>query len=277
VITDSQVHLWAANTPERPWPAGSVPQRDVPLEAPELLSEMGAAGVDRAVIVPPNFDGGRNDIALDAAALYPDRFGVMGRLDILQPQSVDLASWLDVQGMLGVRVAFFKPADRSRLTDGSAEWLFEGAEKLAIPMMIYAPGQHSALLEIARRHPDLRIIVDHLNLATDLGGAEVPREIEAVMTLAVAENIAMKISALPCHVEEGFPFPSLHPVIRSVVTGFGADRCMWGSDLSRLPCPYGEWVRTFTEAIDFLNSDEVQAIMGGSLARWLDWPPAEEG
>jgi predicted TIM-barrel fold metal-dependent hydrolase len=31
MIVDSQVHIWDADTPERPWPKRAEPQRPVPL------------------------------------------------------------------------------------------------------------------------------------------------------------------------------------------------------------------------------------------------------
>src|ERR1700723_3679939 len=92
-ITDAQVHLWAANHPDRPWPAGAEARarRPIPLEVDELLSEMDPAGVDRAVIVPPSWEGNRNDVALAAAAAHPDRFAVLGRppLDTRDPHAPD--------------------------------------------------------------------------------------------------------------------------------------------------------------------------------------------
>ena len=45
LTVDAQVHLWGADTPERPWPKQAEPQRPVPLGANELLHEMNAAGV----------------------------------------------------------------------------------------------------------------------------------------------------------------------------------------------------------------------------------------
>ncbi|MFZ9561592.1 MAG: hypothetical protein ACO273_04845, partial [Burkholderiales bacterium] len=66
LIVDSQVHIWAANTPERPWAEGAKPHRPQPFGKNELLQEMQAAGVDRVVIVPPSLDRTRNDLALDA-------------------------------------------------------------------------------------------------------------------------------------------------------------------------------------------------------------------
>ena len=44
-----------------------------------LLAEMSKAGVDRIIIVPPSWEGDRNDLALAAAQAHPERFAVMGR------------------------------------------------------------------------------------------------------------------------------------------------------------------------------------------------------
>ena len=88
-IVDAQVHIWAANTPERPWPDRHEAHRPIPLGKDELLREMEAAGVNRVIIVPPSWEGERNDIALDAAQKHPDRFAVMGRFDKDAPGAHD--------------------------------------------------------------------------------------------------------------------------------------------------------------------------------------------
>jgi uncharacterized protein YyaL (SSP411 family) len=87
-IVDAQVHIWAESTPERPWPARHAPHRPVPITAESLLADMAEAGVQRAVLVPPSWEGERNDVCLAAAQAYPDRFAVMGRLD--DPRTVAL-------------------------------------------------------------------------------------------------------------------------------------------------------------------------------------------
>jgi len=95
LIVDSQVHIWAADTLERPWPPIKDPtqsraHRPEPITKDDMLREMAAAGVDRAVIAPPVWEGVRNDIALAAARAHPDKFAVMGRVDLNNPASRDL-------------------------------------------------------------------------------------------------------------------------------------------------------------------------------------------
>src|SRR5215467_12132907 len=114
-IVDAQVHIWAADTPQRPWPSGrSQPHRPQPFSKDDLLKEMDAAGVARVVIVPPSWEGDRNDLALEAARLHPDRFAVMGRPPA-EPRP--LGDWRDQLGMLGLRITSNTAGARALFAD----------------------------------------------------------------------------------------------------------------------------------------------------------------
>src|SRR5215510_6688179 len=109
LIVDSQVHIWLAESPDRPWPPGGVARANLPepFTYNRLLPLMDDAGVDRVIIVPPFFEGERNDYALEAAKKYPDRFAVMGRILLSSPQAPSLLPrWKDQTGMLGIRLTF---------------------------------------------------------------------------------------------------------------------------------------------------------------------------
>src|SRR5688572_4836277 len=107
LIADAQVHIWAAATAERPWTKGSNPHRDRPVGADELVREMDGAGVDRAILIPPSWDHGRNDLVLQAARDYPQRFAVMGRIATQAPAAPGVvANCRREPGMLGLRCSF---------------------------------------------------------------------------------------------------------------------------------------------------------------------------
>ena len=105
-IINSQVHIWEADRPDRPWPkSGVAPQVHLPepLSYTDLLGRMAVAGVDRAVLVPPSWEGDRNNYCLAAARAYPQHFAVMGRLALDDPANrAAIASWKSAPGMLGV-------------------------------------------------------------------------------------------------------------------------------------------------------------------------------
>jgi predicted TIM-barrel fold metal-dependent hydrolase len=275
LIIDSQVHIWAPETPEKSYARAdaSSPHRAVPLGHEELLREMDGAGVQRCILVPPMWEDDRNDTSLEAARLYPKRFAVMGRIKIDRPESRGLMpSWKNQPHMLGIRMVFNQGRTRLWLEDGTADWFWEAAERHDVPVMAFAPHNVAKLGEIAERHPGLRLIVDHLGLSSALRGKPLAPAIDSLLKLSRLSNVAVKASALPCYVTEPYPFPTLHPLIRRVVDAFGPRRVFWGTDLSHLPCPYNQAVTLFTEEVDFLSTSDKEWIMGRGIAEWLRWP-----
>jgi L-fuconolactonase len=277
-IIDAQVHIWAADTPERPWPeyGKGYAHRPEPFGKDALLREMDAAGVNRVVIVPPSWEGDRNDLALEAARLHPDRLAIMGRLAIERPESRALVpTWKSQSGMLGVRLTLTRDHHRAWLSDGTADWFWGAAERYAIPVMVSATGSIPKIAEVASRYPGLRLVIDHLGLEGSVRDGALGPALEPVLRLAPYANIAVKASALPCYVTEAYPFPSLHPHIRRIVEAFGPQRVFWGTDLTRLPCPYRQAVTLFADELDFLSAADKEWIMGRGIAEWLNWPLAK--
>ncbi|WP_426960124.1 amidohydrolase family protein [Muricoccus radiodurans] len=275
LIVDSQVHIWAAETPDRPWSplhAGAA-QRAEPFSADDLLTEMRAAGVKAAVLVPPSWEGTRNELALDAARRHPARFAVMGRLPLEHPDSRDrMAEWPYLRGLFGARVNFRPAASRAWLQDGTADWLWRQAERDGLCLMVFAPHDLLRIGAVAAAHPNLRIALDHMALSGEEKGEAAFANLPDLLALARHPNIAVKASALPCVAADDYPYRSLHEPIRRVVDAFGPERVFWGSDLTRLPCSYSQAVRLFTEELPWLSGAELEAVMGGAICDWLDWP-----
>jgi predicted TIM-barrel fold metal-dependent hydrolase len=92
------------------------------------------------------------------------------------------------------------------------------------------------------------------------------------VALAELDNVSVKATAAPCYSTEPYPYPALHPFLRQLYDAFGPERLFWGSDLSRLRGSYPDLVRLFREDLDSLTGPDVDAVMGGSVLRWLGWP-----
>lgn len=274
-IVDSQVHIWAANTPERPWPARAEPHR-APLGAEELLAEMKAAGVDRAILVPPSWEGDRNDLALAAAATHPDRFAVMGRFDPEATGARDqLAGWRDQKGMLGMRFTFHTELLRKPLLDGRFDWVWGEMERAGIPAMVLFHHEYMPLADrIAERYPGLRLVLDHLGLKSGKGVSEAENfaTLDNVLALASRPNVAAKVSALPCYADDKiYPFRPLHAHIRRVFDAFGPKRTFWGTDWSRLPCTYRQGITMFADEMPWLKGQDLEWVMGRGVCEWIGW------
>jgi L-fuconolactonase len=275
LIVDAQVHIWGADTPQRPWPPGRAHQahKPYPVTRDMVLEAMKEAGVDRVVLVPPSWEGDRNDLALEAARLHPDRFAVMGRLAIENPQSRGLvATWKRQPGMLGMRFTFHTELQKPWLTDGTADWLWPAAEQAGIPVMIFPPGSLPAVGRIAEKHPGLRLVIDHLAIGTALKGDAAFADLPKLLDLARLPNVAVKASALPCYTDEPYPFRGLHKYIRQVYDAFGPQRTFWGTDWTRLPVPWRQALTLFTEELPWLSPADKEWIMGRAVCEWLGWP-----
>ncbi len=273
LIVDSQVHIWGADTPARPWPKRAEAQRPVPLGADDLLREMNEAGVDRVVIVPPSWEGDRNDLGIAASTAHPKRFAVMGRLDPQDPKSRgQLAHWRQQTGMLGLRFTFHIPVLVTLLTEGHMDWVWGEAEKAGVPVYVLVPQPLVYLIDkVAQKYPGLKITMDHLSLSSSKKDAEAFHDLDMLLAIAERPNVAAKVSALPCYSTGKYPYKELHDYIRRAYDAFGPKRLFWGTDLSRSPITYRQHVTMFTEEIPWLTSEDKEWIMGRAVCEWLDW------
>jgi L-fuconolactonase len=269
MIIDSQVHIWNRTKPgvmlrsHLPGPPG-------PFTAERLLAMMAEARVDKAILVPPSAELDGNDVVLAAARAHPNRFAVMGQFDANAPGMQEkLARCRDEPGMLGFRLVL-RGESACWLDAPQYAWIWRTAEAAGIPLMLFAPGLLGEVEAIARRHPALRLAIDHCAIPVGTLDDAVTPFIDALLPLSSLPNVAVKVSAMARYSSQPYPFAPVHAHIRRVVEAFGPDRAFWGADISTLQCSYTDVVRLFTEALGLSPSDKA-LIMGKALARWLRW------
>ena len=138
--------------------------------------------------------------------------------------------------------------------------------------MLSLPGSIPQVDRIAERHPGLRLVIDHLALGRGKKGDEAFAGLPEVCALARRPNVAVKASALPCYTTEAYPFRGLHEHIRRVYDAFGPRRMFWGTDWTRLPCPWRQALTLFTEELPWLTAEDKAWIVGEGVSEWLRWP-----
>ena len=270
-LVDAQVHIWAADTPERPWPKRHAPHREVPLGADELIARMDEAGVAGAMLVPPSWEGARNDLVLDACRRYPGRFAAMGCVDVNDPVAVaGMLDWRSHPGAAGFRFSLHRAGLAETLADGRMEQAWRNAEEAGAPVMLLLPQARMAVVDdLARRFPRLRIILDHLGVPSTVPLAQRFSDIGQLLALARHDNVAVKATALPSLAADPYPHRSMHGPLRQVVQAFGAERVFWGTDFSRLPYGYRHAITMFTEEMPWLSARELELVLGRGLEHWL--------
>jgi len=138
--------------------------------------------------------------------------------------------------------------------------------------MVLMPGALDHLDRIAGRHPELKLVLDHVGLNVRGKGTRVFEDLPAVCALAKHPNMAVKASGMPALSTERYPFRDLHPHIRTLVEAFGPHRTFWGTDLTRMPCTYYECITLFTEPLQWLQGEDLEWVMGRGVCEWLGWP-----
>jgi predicted TIM-barrel fold metal-dependent hydrolase len=269
-IVDAQIHTWGSGLPSNR--SHIQVTHFTPAEAIALMDE---AGVDAAVIHPPGWDPHSTEMALQAVAEHPGRFAIMGALPLDDPQSrAHIATWRQQPGMLGLRYTFLGEPMRSRLADGTLDWLWQAAERAGVPIAMLATDSLREIAGIAERHPGLRLTIDHLGGRgglTTLKDAAAMTHIPELIALAKYPNVAVKATGVPHYSGEAYPFPALHPYLRQVFDMFGPERMFWGTDITKMPCSWRQCVTMFTEELPWLEGRDLELVMGEALCAWWGW------
>ena len=181
-IIDAQVHIWTKTVT----PPSGLHRKVSAFTAEDCLKEMDEAGVDAALIHPPSgWDPDANAYAVESAAKYPDRYAVMGQFPLLDPENRKLIrGWRNQPGMMGLRWAFLSAEQQVWLYDGSLDWLWPAAEEEGLPIAMMGGLFLPKFREIAERHPNLKLILDHCGLNRHGQDAEAFIHLEELAALA---------------------------------------------------------------------------------------------
>ncbi len=297
-IVDSQVHL-----------------NMVGLE--EGLAAMDAVGVDAVIIdeyVSPNprqepqighfvadtvfrYETPLSEIAVRR---FPERFAYVARVSPDDPELEDLIGRVrDQRGRLALRLiphlpvrpgspAAVAPSGSAsavlleRIRRGDFERYFRSAADAGVPVFLQLsgndlPGDIALFASIARRHPALALIVDHMGVALPArpgsDGEPGRAGLRLLDELASLENVSFKW----CHMirlsREPYPYPDIAAELRRLVELFGAHRIMWASDWT-IDLGWNSWseaLLSVREDADLTPEDRA-LILGGTARAVLGWP-----
>ncbi len=103
--------------------------------------------------------------------------------------------------------------------------------------------------EIAERHPDLDLLIDHCGLNRLGQDAEAFIHLDELLALAKLPNVAVKATGAPHYSTQGYPFRNIQDGLHRIFDAFGPKRMFWGTDITRMPCSYRQCVTFFTEEL----------------------------
>ena len=272
---DSQVHAYERNRPERPW-VGFLRGPDE-VTGDDMVAAMDAVGVDGALLVSP-FSLYRYDASyvLEVYGKHPGKFGLIKPFDPRSENvSDEIAEWAATPGVVGVRLML--TAEPYEADDPGINRILAASGQAGVPVNVMGSGELPLLLELARRHPDTQVVIDHVGLVQPQEPPAAPEpfaDLANVLSLAECDNVAIKISGACTLSQQPFPYPDIWEPLAKVFDAFGFDRCLWGTDWTRALniLTYEQGVESF-RVTDSLSDAERSALMGGTLAKIYNWSP----
>ena len=251
-IVDPHVHLWDLSRARYSWlqddplpnnPAGDmsgIAHRNYLLK--DYLVDAAPWRVEKIVHVeagqPVGVQLGETDWLQAMADDYGYPQGIVAGVDLLDP---DLDALLEAHSaranVRGIRQIVCWHSDPLK-TYSSRDLLLDpaweaGLAKLAryglsFDLQLY-PGQMQAAAAMARRHPDVPLIINHAGLPTDRDEAGMTAWREGLRELAREPQVSIKISGLGI-TDRNWSVDSVRPVILECIETFGTDRAMFASD-----------------------------------------------
>ena len=275
-IIDSQVHAYAANTPERPW--NTTPNWPDSVNGEEMVAAMDSVGVDGAIFVNAfsmyQYD---SSFAEEVQRAHPGKFGLVKPVDPSDPAVADvIADWKKTPGTVGLRVRLTHGLERAA-DDPGLDVILHEAVRHNFPINLLSWGKLDVGAALIDRHPNVQFVLDHLGLLQPHDPPAPPEpwaDLPKVLDLAKRPNAVIKVSGACTLSREPFPFPDIWDPLARVFDAWGMDRCLWGTDWTRAHAVvnYEQAVEPF-RLTDRLSDSDRAMLMGGACAKIYGWTP----
>jgi len=283
---DAHVHVLDRLSPEFPRQVSDLAPADREAKAEQLLREMDAAGIDRAVLI----DMGGTKIehhryVTQCVRQWPDRLTATGLVDVDDPDPpARLQELFEVTGIEGIRLAG-ELGDPSveRPEDLSVYDLFQRADELGLNVNLYCQSAQIPCIEmLVRAFPRVNISLDHLGICPsttfvpDRRGRPrfedepiPPSTHPRILDLAKYPNVYVKVSGEYAFSKVAYPHGDIKPMVEQIYEAYGAERMMWCTDfpwIVEVP-GYRKLVELIDHHLPSISRNAKDMIMGGNALK----------
>lgn len=272
-VIDAHFHCWQLARDDYGWltPELAPIYRDVAVK--DWQAQSAPLGVRGGVLVQAAATEAETHFLLTQADASPGVLGVVGWVDMLAPDApARIAALARHPRLKGLRPMLQDIAD--------AQWILQPALAPALHAMVECGLVFDALVKpvhlphivtLARRHPDLRMVIDHA-AKPDIAAGQWQPWADDMLRIAGETQAYCKLSGL---MTEAGPKPAAGAVTRwgkRVLKSFGEQRVVWGSDwpVLELAGSYAQWWGETQQLLAPLDVASQAAVMGGN-ARELYW------
>ncbi|MGF9692470.1 amidohydrolase family protein [Rhizobium sp. 0TCS1.26] len=256
---DAHQHFWRLADREGEWPPAELGAIYRDFEPADLKPLLDGCGIDGTVLVQTMEREADTAYMLRLADENPFILGVVGWTDLKAPDAAEAIASLAAHPKLkGIRPMLQGLTDDGWIDDPALGPAIAAmvAHDLAFDALIF-PRHLVHLARFARRHPDLRIVIDHAAKPPIADGRFVDWRTD-MAELAALPNLFCKLSGLLTEAGDQKP-AAVRPYAETVLELFGPSRVLWGSDwpVLRLAGDYHSWLAQCRDIVPPAQHDAV--------------------
>lgn len=233
-------------------------------------------GIDGTVLVQAAATVHETEYMLGLADATPAIKGVVGWVNFEDQADLEHLKRLAAHPkFLGVRPMIQDIPDVNWMLRDDVQWAYRAVIELDLTFDALGFPQHLPnFLTLAKRYPVMRIVYDHCmkpQIRDQRAGHDAFTAWADGMTSLAAETSGYcKFSGLVTEADDGWSIDDLRPFAEHILSEFGPDRIMWGSDwpVCRLQAEYENWHSVAQTLTSKLSEDSRADIFGGSAARF---------
>ena len=268
-IIDAHQHIWDKSKAEYSWLTPEFGELDRVFEIDELLPQLSNLDIEFTVLVQSADNHEDTQLMRRCANLHPQVSAIVGYVPLERPEEAaeTLASWRGDDLMVGVRNLIHNQPDpkwllRSDVNEGLGILSSYG---YSFDVVSVLPEQLGCIPVISERHPNLRMVVDHLSKPPI--GLDDASEWKALMR-DVAQNplVYGKVSGLYSATNDPAAWTTdlVRPYFDFALEVFGPERLMYGGDwpIALLAGGYTRVWNGLQPLINSLSPDDRESILG---------------
>jgi L-fuconolactonase len=268
---DAHQHYWHPQRGDYDW----MPMDNAILARPygpgDLTPHLEAHGIAKTVLVQAAATVQETEYMLGIADATPSVAGVVGWIDFERPGDLfHLQRLAKHPKFLGVRPMIQDIPDDNWMLRDDVQWGYRAVIDNDLTFDALGFPRHLANFQtLLTRYPEMRVVIDHcMKPQIRAHSAESFRQWADGMTrLAESTSATCKLSGIVTETD-GWTAEDLRPYVDHVVSAFGPDRVMWGSDwpVCQLQASYDAWRGAAEDLTAHLSQDARDMVFGGAAA-----------
>ena len=242
----------------------------------DIAPRLAAAGIDATILVQAAPSIYETEYMLGLADATPHIAGVTGWVDFEnQAHRAELVRLAGHPKFRAVRPMIQDIPDDDWMLRRDVQWGFEMTADLGLRFEALGFPRHiENFLTIFKRYPDMKVVINHCmkpQIAAH-DAMQFKQWADGMTRLANETSAFCKFSALITEADENWQTEALRPYAEHIITSFGAERVMWGSDwpVCRLRGEYAEWRKAALALTAGLDDGARAAIFGGTANNFYD-------